>query len=616
LIMPRLIFSQSEIEEYFKERTKHHFYERTKEIAHKMKVHADGEYPTELIEERRPNEPLEVKEYRKKIWVPTTKPTFSKVFSSLQKIRRSSDWFIKFENLSEFTKISDEENIEAYTETKYPYFTSITNWAFSLLLRKYLIDPNAVVSVMPLEFNVPENEFVRPFPFVFDSNDVIDYVQDDFVVLNNPLGSQFLVNGAENPGRSIFIITTQQFLRYDQIDNKLNFTLVIQETHGLGILPAFTLGGVLIDQKDNHFLYESRIAGMLPELDEAVREYSDLQAAKVLHIYPERWEFSNTECQQCKGLGRRRNPAFTEGCAATVEAELQCDTCHGRGYVAAGPYSKIIVRPVNSALETGGQVPNPPAGYVEKDVEIVKVMGESVSNHKYEALAAINFQFLEDTPLNESGKAKEVDKDELNNTVHSIAEDIVACIDKTYKITAYWRYKGLYSLQDIDEMLPLIPVPEKYDILSPQHKADELSKAKQDKANPVIINALEIDYASARFGIDPSVRDRLSLILELDPLPNITEDEKMSRLSNKGISLETYVISSNIHEFVQRAIDDNEGFVDKKLKEQKAVMLKYATEEINKNTAAAKASMKLMQDTMGGLGPNGEPLEDEETQAA
>ena len=612
--MPKLFFTQPEIENYFKDRTKHHFYEKTLKIAEHMGIHANGEYPKALIEERRPNEPLEVKEYREKIWVPTTKPTVAKVFASLNKIRRSSDWAIRYENIAEFTKIADEENIEAYTEKNFPYFTSLTNWAFSLLLRKYLIDPNAVVAVLPLEWDVAENQHMRPFPFVFDSRDVIDYVQDDFVVLNNPLGSSYQVGGPEDPGKSIYILTTKHVLKYDQTDGKGNFALELEVEHGLTILPAFSLRGVLIDQKEQHFLYESRIAGMLPELDEAVREYSDLQAAKVLHIYPERWEYSNHECTVCKGGGRRRNPAFTEGCAATVQAEIDCDNCHGRGYVAAGPYSKVLIRPQN-VLEGQAAIPTPPIGYADKPVEIVRIMDESVANHKYEALAAINFQFLEDTPLNESGKSKEVDKDELNNTVHSIAEDIVAVMDNTYKITAYWRYKGLYSLDEINRMLPVIPVPEKFDILSPQHTADELKQAKESKSNPVIINAMEIGYASKRFGNEPAVRDRLSLILELDPLPNITEDEKMSRLSNKGISLETYVISSNIHEFVQTAIDEDAKFVDKPLKEQKKVMKKYAQEAIAENNAAAKVSLQLMQDT-GGLGPDGQPIEDEQQQVA
>jgi hypothetical protein len=594
------VFTQEEINSYFKEKTKHHFYKTSVDIAEKMAVHADGIFPKCLLEERRPNEPIEVKDYREKIWVAVTKPTFSKVFSSLQKIRRSSDWSVKYDGLEEFTRITEEESLEEYSESNFPYFTSVTNWVFSLLLRKYLIDPNGVVFVLPLSFDVQENEFLRPFPVVFDSEDVIDYRQNEWVVLNNPLGATYFVRNTPVEGRSYFIVTEEQILRYDQIDGKGNFALTLEYNHGLEMLPCFSIKGVLIDQADNQFLYESRLAGMLPELDEAVREYSDLQAAKVLHIYPERWEFTNNECTNCKGTGKRPNPNWYQGCDHTlVQPVSTCDTCHGAGYVNAGPYSKIMIKPPSS-LEPGSQIPTPPAGFVEKDVEIIKIQEAGVDKHIYKALSAVNFEFLEKTPLAESGISKEVDKDELNNTVHSIAEDIVSSMDNLYRLIARYRYKNLYSADEIEEMLPKIPVPEKFDILSPQHTGEELKEAKASKTNPVILNQLEAEYASKRFNTDPEVRDRLMLILELDPLPNISEDDKMSRLSNKGITLETYVVSSNIHEFVQRAIDEDKDFAEKELKEQKAKILTYATEQIEKNKAEAEAMLVSMD--QGGLG--------------
>lgn len=602
--MPK-IFTQDEINDYFKERTKHHFYDDTVSTASKMRVHADGEFPKDLLEERRPNEPLEVKEYRKKIWVPITKPTFSKVFSSLQKIRRSSDWAIKFKDLERFTRINDKETLEKYTEEKFPYFTSLTNWVFSLLLRKYLIDPNAVVFVLPLTLEVQENEFLRPFPVVFDSVDVIDYRQNEWIVLNNPLGTKYTVaNGQEEDGKSYFVVTETQILKYDQIDGRMNFKLVVEYDHGLEMLPVFSVKGILVNQVDNQFLYESRLAGMIPELDEAVREYSDLQAAKVLHIYPERWEFTNNECTHCKGTGRRTNPNWTVGCDQSIPSDLACDTCHGHGYIVSGPYSKIMVKPPN-ALEPGAQIPTPPAGYVEKDVEIIKIQDEGVKAHIYEALSSINFEFLSKSPLAQSGVAKEVDKDELNNTVHSIAEDLISAMDNIYKLTAYYRYKALYAFDDINEMLPKIPVPEKYDILSPQHLGEELEKAKTGKTNPVIVNQLEVEYAAKRFNADSDVRDLVQLILELDPLPNISEDDKMSRLSNKGITQETYVISSNIQEFVQRALDENEDFADKDLKEQKEIIRKYAEEQVQEEEDKKQALLVDM--TNNGLDDVQEP---------
>lgn len=600
--MPKLIFTQEEIDNYVKDKTQHVFFKESVEIADKMCVHADGTIPTKLLWERRPNEPQEVLDYRKKIFVPKTKPTFSKIYSSLQKIRRSSDWSIRYDNKDQFTKIADGETLEDYADMNYPGFTSLTNWVFTLLLRKYLIDPNAVVYVAPVATDVQENEYLQPIAQIFDSKNVIDFVQDDYAVLLNPVGAIYYSGGKPMKGKSYLICTTQQIFRYDQVDGRGRFTLTYDYTHGFGYLPAFKVKGILIDQNTNNFLYESRIAGIIPELDEAIREYSDLQAGKVLHIYPERWEITQHECTSCKGTGVRPNPLFTGpdcGCAATIT----CDSCHGRAYTVAGPYNKILIKPAGMGEQN---IPTPPAGYVEKDVEIIKVMEEGVERHIYNALAAINFEFLAKEPLAQSGVAKAYDSDEMNNTAHSIAEDIVACMDNIYWLIALWRYGRLYSADEITDMVPVIAVPEKFDILSAAHTQEEIKQAKESKTNPYIISALEVDYATRRFNADPEVRDRVQLILNLDPLPNISEDDKMSRLSNKGITLETYVISSNIQSFVQRAIQEDEGFVDKDLDEQQAVMQKYAHEVIDSEEETAMPTPDTGLDETGELlvGPN------------
>lgn len=590
--MPKTVFAQDEINNYFKDLkdARHHYYGPCVEKALSMAVHADGVYPESLIDERRPNEPEEVKAYRKKIWKPKTKPTVNKVLSELQKIRRSSDWSIKYQ-LERFTKIAEEDNLEAYCEQDYPDFGSLTTWAFSLLLRKAMIDPNALLFVLPETFDVAENEYLSPVAQIYDSVDVIDFVPEDYAVLNDPTGSEYYNRAKKENGKAIYVITTIQILRYEQVNSKGDFKLIMELDHGLPILPVRCLKGVIVDQKGKNYLYESRIAGMIPELDEAVREYSDLQASKVLHIYAERWEYTQNECVTCKGTGKRQNPSWCEGCDNSIPAYITCDSpsCN-HGYVVAGPYSKLMVRPLTSLENTGGanQIPMPPAGYIEKDVEIVKIQGEGVRQHIYDAMSAINFEFLADVPLSQSGEAKKVDMDALNNTVHSIAEDIVSILDDVYKYIAYYRYKDLYSFDDIDEMLPKIPVPEKFDILTSSRTMEELTSSKNNKANPVIISALEIDYASKRFNNDPEVRDAVQLILKLDPLPNITEDDKMSRLSNKGITLETYVISSNIQPFIQKAINEEPKFVTMKLEEQKKKLAEYAKEVIELNSPATE----------------------------
>lgn len=595
--MPKLSFTQSEVDDYLKGKRNHFFKEKTVNMALDMAIHADGIFPLRLLRQRRPNEPLEVLEYRELIWTPITKPTLSKVFSSLQKIRRSRDWSIKYEGLDQYTKIAEDEDLESYCETNFPYFTSLTNWVFSILLRKYLIDSNAVVLVLPIDQIVAPNEYLKPFPEIFDSVFVIDYREEDYAVLENPTPVSYMHEGEEKAGKSYFFVTTAAIFRYDQVDNDQGFKLVMNYTHGLGFLPVFKLGGILIDQADRQFLFESRIAAMLPELNEAVREYSDLQAAKVLHIYPERWEYTNNECRDCKGTGKRRNPYWTETC--NCEPDIECHKCHGHGYVVAGPYSKMLLKPTDP-LNPGSSIPSPPAGYIQKDIAIVSVQQDGVDGHIFKALSAINFEFLAQTPLNQSGTAKEVDKDELNNTVNSIAEDIVAIMDKVYKAIAYYRYKELYSFQDIDAMLPQTTVPQIFDLLSTQHLEDELVTSRKNNLNPVILNAMEIDFASKRFN-DQTVRDMVALTLELDPLPNIDEADKVLMLQNEGITKVTYIVSSNIHTFIQQAIDDDPAFVEKDTAEQREIIRQMAQDQIDA-VSQAKAIVKSAFMDNGGNG--------------
>lgn len=585
--MPITKFIYTELAPYFKDGQRHFYHKRCCEKADDFAPHADGVYPQELIECRRPNEPEEVKEYRCKIWKAKTKPSFSKILNSLSKIRRSSDWSIKFPPAEDFPLIAKGESLEDYTEKEFPYFTSLTNWIFSVLLKKYLTDPNGAVLVHPLE-SADELTYVRPYPEVFAAWQVIEYIEGESAILEIAEGCMYTVGRSRKmeKGRSYYVVNKLVVERWDQINTKEDFEIVSTYVHNLNMLPAFKIGGVVCEANAHSFLYESRISGVLPDFDEALREYSDLQAAKVLHIFPERWEFTQNECTDCKGTGRRTNP--------TGDSIINCTTCAGRGFVAAGPYSKMLIRPGN-AMEGGAAIPNPPAGYVEKDVEIVKVMELSVKQHIYDGLAAINFQFLEQVPLSQSGTAKEVDKEELNNTVHAIAEDLVAIMDKIYRLTAWYRYGTLYpSPEVLDTMVPSVAVPEHYDLLSSTFMQTEVDTAKKANMNPVITSAMEVEYAGKRFVNEPEVRDRLSLVLQLDPLPNVSEDSKMSMLSNRGITQETYIITSNIQSFVQRAIDEDPDFAERPLKEQKAKMQAYAQEQI---AAADAARIQMPGDT-------------------
>lgn len=598
------------LQDYFAGKRKHIFYEESKKMAEAFAPHADGVYPQALIEERRPNEPLQVQDYRKKIWKPKTKPTFGRILSSLSKIRRSSDWSIKYP-LTDFSKIREGESLHDYCEENYPYYESVTNWLFGELMKMQLTDPNAVCIIMPLSREVEENDFKRPYTFLFGSVDIIEYVENDYVLLNNPVGAYYLAGRSREPllGKSFYYADAFLIEKYDQVNSKGDMKLVWTYQHGLGQVPFFKLFGISVKSGETSRLNASRIEDILPELDEAAREYSDLQAGKVTHMHPERWEYTNEECSVCHGNSKIPNPVWTEDCNCPREVPCSNSNCRN-GYVSAsGPYRTTVIRPLNNATEgIGNSLPTPPIGYVQKDIAILKLMEESVAKHIYDGLAAINFQFLEQSPLNQSGIAKEVDKDELNNTVHSIAEDLVRVMDKVYRLISVYRYTLLYG-EEAKDMVPTIAVPEHFDILSVNYLSEELDKAKTAKLNSAILNALEVEYASKKFNADHEVADFLSLILNLDPLSNITQEDKILMLSNRGIAQKSYVVSSNIQAFVQRALEEDPKFSISSFPDQVKKMDQYADELIASMDTAVQVTDDLMVEETD---PNAE-LEEEDS---
>jgi hypothetical protein len=581
-----MAIASKELSSIFGGSFRHSNYAETVKLAEKLAIHAEGITPKELIEERRPSESPEVKEYRTKIYKPITRTPVNKVITSLGKIRRSPDWQINYGQDTRPPQVAESESLQEYCEFNYPNYTSLTNWAFSELLKRYLLDANAVVAVIPQAIPPTANEYIKPVARIFPSSHVYRYIPGEYAILlssetvtySSPQGRNTCMDG-----RVFYEITKTAITRWEQASKTSGFVDSWTYNHGFGSIPAFKVPGLFLKEANNDIINESRIATMVPSLDEAVREYSDLQAEIVQHIFSEKFIYTNTECPTCKNNGH----VMKDGVPCI------CETCLGTGsIVSPRQYGLHLIAP-SKGLE--GAIPVPPVGYVQKQTEIAMLQDGRVRRHIYDALSAINMEFLSETPLSQSGTAKEVDRDELNNFVSGVAEDIVAVLDKVYLFINEYRYSIIVADPvKRKEMLPSIPVPERFDLLSASQIMTELKSAKEAGINPVVVRALEIDLTKKKFNADPEKAEFLELIYRLDPLSGITEDEKTSRLLNGGITEISYIISSNITPFVQLAVYEDNDFHSKKLTDQMKVMEEYAGKVQEANSAAQEVKNALL----------------------
>ena len=152
--MPKI--SVEQLKTYFTSGgTYYPLYTESVKLYNDLKVHADGIFPKALIETRRPSESEEILTYRKDNYEPITKLPIGKVINCFSKIRRSPDWMINFPNEKVSGQITDEETLEKYCTEKLPGFTSVTNWAFDILLPQNLIDANALMALFSRQHYSP-----------------------------------------------------------------------------------------------------------------------------------------------------------------------------------------------------------------------------------------------------------------------------------------------------------------------------------------------------------------------------------------------------------------------------------------------------------------------------
>lgn len=582
------MITEKELKDIFNGKRRSAVYERTVKLYEDLKVHAFEEFPEKLIRERRPHEPADVFKYRCMIYESVTADPISSVVQELGKIRRSTDWSIKYNSDSVPPQIIPAETLESYCEKNLPNYTSLTNWVFSVLLKNYCIDANAMILIKALDKKNPndDREYLRPYPYVFNSNQVLDYKPGQYAVFE---AADKYISGTGSKMREsdkYYVVTDttiQEWIKKSGGNGAISYVVVEEYPHNLGYLPVVPVRAIFEKTVDEYTIYKSRIASMVPRLNEAAREYSDQQANVVNHMHPREWEVASQNCDVCindTGISTGKVRVETGKGEKKTFKMVDCNKCGGTGYIqTSGPYKKTLIKP---AAFDQKDVPVPPFGIQERDVRTIEAVDKRIESHLFKALASINMQFLSQTPLSISGDAKQVDREALNNFVYGIAEDLVWMMDDMYRIICDYRY-SLIVPDEVKrkEMLPSVAVPEKFDLVGSNVLADEVKAAIDSKLSPVIVSQLLIDYCSKKFYQQPEVRDEQICVIDMDPMLGTTEEEKMMRLQNGGVEMADYILSCNIVPFVKRAIREDKDFLKLPRGKQLEVLNKYTTDKLN-----------------------------------
>lgn len=569
-----------DIKKYHEKGTQSKTVQKAQQYAKDISTHIDGSLPEKLVSDRRPNEGKDAHEYRKKIWQAVTRQMFSGVILSLNKIRKSDDFVYKWNEQARPVTVASDELLREYLEKKFPNFVSFDNWYWSACFPLSMKDANAVSIVWPINMGKQDNEYFKPYPNLYRSELIREHQVGKLLVVRSEEEAYYTAGNRQYEAAVYYSVDAESIVRYRQTGGS---TFAAEEfAHGLGYMPVVQLRGDLVDP--TNMLAVSRIHGMVPCLNEAVREYSDMQLEVVQHIHSTLWTLQAAECKTCKGTGL----------TPSQEGAVKCSECQGKGHYPMNPGEVMVIRQPGPGENP---VPTPPAGFIQKDIEIAKLQNERILSHIYNAYSAINFEWKMNVPMSQSGIAKQWDRSEFNNFVYSVAEDAVRQIDEHISIICDYRYSTV--VQDVTrrrEMQPTLAVPVKYDILPESMLIDEIKRLRDAKVSPSIINAAEIEYAAKKFNADPTVRDKVKAEYELDTFAGVSEDELMIRLSNGVISKEAYYVHANIIYLIDEAVNMDQNFMSYPVVKCREVLMQMAKQELAEMAPSGRV-LSMVADT-------------------
>lgn len=547
-----------------------------------MSVHLIGDKPVRLLDDYRPNEPKDVYNYRLKIYEPFTLSSAQKIINTICKIRNNSNFAINF---PKDVPIPDpEDTLENYTENNYPVYGSLLKWIFNVVLECDLNDPNALVCFIPFRPTEDPTAFFEPIGKIFRSDQVIDYSLDDYYTILLDEKSRIKKNNITTDDGLIYLVFTRnEVIEFKQtaVENGVKkFDQIQLFEHNFDETPVFFLGGTYM-QKTFPPVFKSFISGVLPFWNAAIRQQSDLDAQFVQHMYLERVEIE-VECDAI-GCQFQESEGF-HGITREGECKI-CQRCNGSGFIQGrSPYGVTKVK-----KEELGENPQifPGIVYPIKPIEIVQTSIDYIKSLVTRGFASVNMEFAEQIPLNQSGKAKEHDKEDGNNFILKISDNLFDnIIFNSYRLVNLWRYFQLFNedKNKLKENMPIINKPTNVDVTTINTMNQEMASLKEAGVSDETLSLLEKDMIDKRFANDKFSRTFLQAVIELDPMPNKREDDKMVILANKGVNQIDYIISSNMKPFLLMAIEEDEEFLSKPRKEKMEVLTKFAEEKVKEAT--------------------------------
>lgn len=522
-------------------------------ITRPLRMHAEGLFISELLKERYPTETQDVFNYRVKNLPRVTQDFFTKVSNVLSRIRQARDF-----SISGWNKSGYFGEFENYCLHEYPIGGSVVDWVFNEGIRSMLVEPNGVIVVGFQDWftktgdEIAETGYAsnKPITKIFRSDHVRLYEADKVCwIYCKEQKIDLVIKLEEDPALPSYgrysvstAITRARVKEY----------LVLTVPEGLSTFPALVLGGEALSFHACE-IYNSFVQTAVPSLDKIIQTKSEEDLMIKENVHSRLVMIGGPVCETCSGLKEIRDPK--------TDKYVKCGTCHGSGVHLTNNAAAVTII---QAPKTGQSLPFDPPGmyYVAPGMEPLNALVANIKAYWYSAYSSINFEFLTETPLAQSGVAKENDRQEMNSFLFKVGSHVInRILNPIINLFAEYLYENkAYDAYLRKNICPAISVPRNFEVPSVSQLENELTLLRNAQADKDLFVSIELEIIETRFANQPNEKQILRDILLMNPLGGLTEDAKNAQSANGSITKEDFYIANNIGATIRELYQDDPEF--------------------------------------------------------
>lgn len=564
-------------------------YKHATTFAEQIEVHSEiGQFPEHLMRAKAPNETSEELNYRKECFESITVPYWHRAENSTNRIwaqqNHKIDWI--------------EESIKTYFTSDYPIYGSVLNYFQSVVTKKKIRDPNAVLCVdfdLPVKQNangeiVPDQSVeLKPYASIYESENVLMYEDGQFALLLSEEKSVIQHgNDKSADGKVFYMYDDTNIYRIEQTGKKVDWTFQysIYYAHNLGYMPAWKLKGIPYEVYADNPVYQSYFIAAVPHLNKAIKLDSTLDASINKIAYPTRAYYE----QDCPASGCNDGMIYNAS-----NERSKCTSCNGTGKTKFSPM-RDLVHKVPSATDPEA-LPFPGLAYVSPPSEILQFNETKIDSDIIKAFTFINIDMSSAVNANgteETATQIRIDREEFYSFLLTFSNEI-------YQLLYDFAYAAATIRNGGNEVDIVVSAPKTFDLITAAELTTELSNSSLPE---IAKRILTTEYLAQRFSQQSEIAKRKEIIDMVDPYAYKSDMEILAMKGVGAIEMWEIILHNKINAFLDEIISENENFLEQPIKKIKEGLIKQAKDRAKEiqNASNPISAEGIMTDIATGQG--------------